>query len=89
MWSDGDRPFRGVEKIAAAEEFIFAAERLIARDVDPEVLPEKERATVEYYLELLSKKFSGSQARANISRVLQSALSLEDGDSETGLSCLG
>ena len=85
MWSHSDRPFRGIEKIAAAEEFIFAAERLIARDVRPEVLPEGERATVEYYLELLSKKFSASTARANMSRVLQSALALEDGHKRTGL----
>lgn len=78
MWSHSDRPFKGVEHIAAAEEFIFAAERLIARDVRPEFLPESERATVEYYLELLAKRFSGSTALASISRVLQKALSLED-----------
>jgi hypothetical protein len=89
MWSHSDRPFRGVEKIAAAEDFIFAAERLIARDVGPEVLPESERATVEYYLEMLSKKFSGANARAKISRFLQGALSTEDSDAEAGLSGLG
>ena len=78
MWSPSDRPFKGVEHITAAEEFIFAAERLITRDVRPEALPESERATVEYYLELLSKRFSDSNARASISRVLQTALPLED-----------
>jgi hypothetical protein len=78
MWSHSDRPFKGVEHIAAAEEFIFAAERLIARDVRPELLPESERATVEYYLELLAKMFSGSTARANRPSVLQKALRLED-----------
>lgn len=80
MWSHSDRPFRGIEKIAAAEEFIFSAERLIALGVRPEVLPESERASVEYYLELLSKKFCGLKARASISRVLQSALFLAEGD---------
>jgi len=63
MWGDSDRPFKGVDKIAAVADFVFAAERLIARDVTPEGLPESERATVEYYLECLSKQFSGSKAR--------------------------
>ena len=58
MWPHGDRPFKGVDKIAAATEFISAAERLIARDVRPEVLP--------------------SQTRASISRVLRSALHIDD-----------
>jgi hypothetical protein len=62
MWSHSDRPFEGVDKIAAAAEFIFAAERLIVQDVRPEGLPENDRATVEYYLECLSKQFCGSQA---------------------------
>jgi hypothetical protein len=62
VWSHNDRPFKGVDKIAAVAEFIFAAERLIVRDVRPELLPEGDRATVEYYLECLSKKFSGSKA---------------------------
>ena len=84
MWSPSDRPFRGVEKIAAAAEFVFAAERLVAREVMPEALPETERVAVEYYLELLSRKFSGSRARANISRVLQSALCVEEGDARIG-----
>ena len=42
MWTHSDRPFKGVDKITAATEFISAAERLIARDVRPEVLPENE-----------------------------------------------
>ena len=61
MWSHDDRPFKEIDKIRVAAEFIFAAEQLIARDVRPEILPESDRATVEYYLERLSKKFSGSQ----------------------------
>ena len=74
MWTHSDRPFKGVDKITAATEFISAAERLIARDVRPEVLPENERACVEYYLKLLSQKFT----RASISRVLRSALHIDD-----------
>ena len=35
MWTHSDRPFKGVDKITAATEFISAAERLIARDVSP------------------------------------------------------
>lgn len=77
MLSHHDRPFRGVVQITAAAEFIFAAERMIARDVRPETLPEHERACVEYYLELLSKKFSASESRANISRILQNAMAIE------------
>jgi hypothetical protein len=57
MWAHNDRPFRGVDTIAAAAEFISAAERLLARDVRPEVLPDNERASIEYYLKLLSTKF--------------------------------
>ena len=78
MWTHSDRPFKGVDKIAAATEFISAAERLIVRDVRPEVLPENERACIEHYLKLLSEKFAGSQTRASISRVLRSALHLDD-----------
>ena len=78
MWPHSDRPFKGVDEIAAATEFISAAERLIARDVRPEVLPESERACVEYYLKLLSQKFAVSQTRASISRVLRSALHIDD-----------
>ncbi len=78
MWSHDDRPFREVDKIRFAAEFIFAAERLIARDVRPELLPESDRATVEYYLECLSKKFSGSKARADTYRVVQSAMHIDD-----------
>lgn len=66
MWSHEDRPFKEVDEIKVAAEFILAAERLIARDVKPELLPESDRATLKYYLECLSKKFSGSQARADI-----------------------
>lgn len=61
MWSDDDRPFKEIDKVRVAAEFIFAAERLIARDFKPELLPESDRATVEYYLECLSKKFSDSR----------------------------
>ena len=78
MWTHSDRPFKGVDKITAATEFISAAERLIARDVRPEVLPENERARVEYYLKLLSHKFAASQTQASISRVLRSALQTDD-----------
>jgi hypothetical protein len=78
MLSHSDRPFKGVDKIAAAAEFIFAAERLIARDVRPEGLPEQERATIEYYLECLSTQFCGSKARANMSRVRQSAIQVDE-----------
>ena len=80
MWSHDDRPFREVDKIRFAAEVIFAAERLIARDVRPELLPESDRATVEYYLECLSKKFSGSnsKARADTYRVVQSAMHIDD-----------
>ena len=66
MWSQSDRPFKGVDKIAAAADFIFAAERLIAGDVMPELLSENDRTTIEYYLECLSKKFSVPATRANI-----------------------
>jgi hypothetical protein len=76
MWSHDERPFREVDKIRVAAEFIFAAERLIARDVRPELLPDSDRATVEYYLECLSKKFSRSSA--DISRAVQSALRMDD-----------
>jgi hypothetical protein len=62
-----------------AAEFIFAAERLIGRDVRPELLPEADRATVEYYLDCLSKKFSRSKARADIYRAAQSALHINEG----------
>lgn len=58
MSTYSDRPFKGIDTIAAAKEFIFAAERLIARDVKPDVLPDNERACVEYYLEVLSRKFA-------------------------------
>ena len=68
MWLHDERPFRGVEKISAAAEFIFAAERFMARDVTPELLPENERTTIEYYLDCLSKQFWDSKARSNISR---------------------
>ncbi len=78
MWSHDDRPFKEVDKIRVAAEFIFATERLIARDVRPELLPESDRATVEYYLACLSKQFSGSKAGANISRVVQSAIHIDD-----------
>jgi hypothetical protein len=78
MWSSSDRPFQGVDKIAAAAEFIFAAERLIARDVRPEGLPENERTTVEYYLERLVRQFCGSKTAAGVSPVLQSAMIAED-----------
>lgn len=78
MWSHSDRPFRGVDTIAAAADFIFAAERLVVRDVRPELLPENDRAAIEYYLECLSKKFSDSKVRANISRVLHSAIQTDD-----------
>jgi hypothetical protein len=61
MWSHDERPFKEIDEIRVASEFIFAAEPLIARDVRPELLPESDRATVEYYLECLSEKFSGSQ----------------------------
>ena len=61
MWSHDDRPFKEIDNIRVAAEFIFAAERLIARDVRPELLPESDRATVEYYLACLSKKFCDSQ----------------------------
>ena len=80
MWSQSERPFKGLDKIAAAAEFIFAAERLIARDVMPELLPENDRASIEYYLECLSQKFSASKTRGSISRVLQSALDMEGGN---------
>ena len=53
-----DRPFRDVEKVIAAAEFVVAAERLMVHDVRPEVLPDTDRETVQYYLECLSKKFS-------------------------------
>ena len=43
--------------MTAAAEFIFAAERLIARDVRPELLPEHDRAAIEYYLKHLSQNF--------------------------------
>ena len=78
MWSPHDRPFREVDKIRVAAEFIFAAERLIAGDVTPELLPESDRATVEYYLECLSKKFSGSKERADIYRAGQKAIHIDD-----------
>ena len=68
MWPHSDRPFQGVDQIAAAAEFIFAAERLIARDVIPEPLTQSDRANIEYYLECLSKKFSASETRGNISK---------------------
>jgi hypothetical protein len=60
MWSHDDRPFKEIDNIRVTAEFIFAAERLIARDVRPELLSESDRATVEYYLKCLSKKFSSS-----------------------------
>ena len=63
MWSHNDRPFKGVDNLAAVAEFIFAAERLIVREVKPELLPENDRATMEYYLECLVKKFSDLKAR--------------------------
>jgi hypothetical protein len=78
MWSHDGRPFREADKISVAAEFIFAAERLIACDVRPELLPESDRATVEYYLECLSKKFSGSKAPTNIYRAVQSAIHIDD-----------
>lgn len=65
MWLHNDRPFKGVDKLSAAAEFIFAAERLIAREVTPELLPETERAAIEYYLECLSKQFWDSKACAD------------------------
>jgi hypothetical protein len=74
MWSQNDRPFRGVDKIVAASEFIFAADRLMVHDVRPELLPERDRATVEYYLECLSEKFSRS------TRVVHSTLHIDDAD---------
>lgn len=58
MRSHNNRPFRNVEKVAVAAEFVVAAERLILHDVNPELLPERERATLKYYLDCLSKKFS-------------------------------
>ena len=61
MRSPNDRPFRNVEKVAVAAEFVVAAERLILHDVQPELLPERERATLKYYLDFLSKKFSEGQ----------------------------
>lgn len=61
MWLHDDRPFRGVEKVSAAADFIFAAERLIAKDVTPELLPENERLTIQYYLDCLSKQFWDSK----------------------------
>ena len=66
MWTHSDRPFKGMDNIAAAAEFIFAAERLISRDVAPELPPEIDRATVEYYLRYLSKKFSGSLVQRSV-----------------------
>ena len=62
-------------KVAA--EFKAAAERLIGRDVRLELLPESDRATVEYYIECLSKKFSCSKACADISRAVQTAIHSE------------
>ena len=85
MWPHSDRPFKGVDEIAAATEFISAAERLIARGVRPEVLPESERACVEYYLKLLSQKFAASQTRASIWRILRSALHIDDQAERTRL----
>jgi len=78
MWSHNDRPFKGMDKIAAAAEFIFAAERLIAGDIRPELLPESDRATVEYYLECLSKKFAASKASADICRTVQGTIDIDD-----------
>ena len=52
-----DRPFKDIDKVRVAAEFALAAERLIVQDVRPELLPASERATVQYYLECLSKKF--------------------------------
>jgi hypothetical protein len=66
MLRHSDRPFKGIDKIAVAAEFVFAAERLIVHDVTPEALPESDRAAVEYYLECLSQKFYGSKAPADI-----------------------
>jgi hypothetical protein len=54
-----DRPFRDVEKVMVAAEFLSAAERLMIDDVRPEILSERDRATVQYYLQCLSKKFFG------------------------------
>ena len=55
--------------MTAAAEFIFAAERLIARDVRPELLPEHDRAAIEYYLKHLSQNFFISQTGVNISSI--------------------
>jgi hypothetical protein len=49
-------------------KFIFAADRLMAHDVMPHLLPECERAAVRYYLECLLEKFSSSKAGADESQ---------------------
>jgi hypothetical protein len=79
MLRHSDRPFKGVDKIALAAEFVLAAERLIVHDVTPELLPESDRATVEYYLECLSQKFYGSKARADMYRAVHGAIHSADG----------
>ena len=69
MWTHSDRPFRGVDQMAAAAEFIFAAERLIARDVRPELLSEHDRAAIEYYLKHLSQDFFISHTGVDTSSI--------------------
>jgi hypothetical protein len=78
MLRHSDRPFKGIDKIALAAEFVFAAERLIVHDVTPEALPESDRATVEYYLECLSQKFSRSKAPADIYPLASGTHSADD-----------
>ncbi len=59
MHFQSDRPFKDVEKVMVAAEFLSAAERLMVNDVRPEILSERDRTTVQYYLQCLSKKFFG------------------------------
>jgi len=78
MWFHNDRPFRGGEKLVVGSDFISAADRLMAHDVRPELLSERDRATVEYYLQGLSEKFSRSP------RVAHSALHVDEGEERSG-----
>ena len=52
-----DRPFKNIDKFVVTAEFVVAAERLMVHDVTPELLPESDRSTVQYYLKCLSQKF--------------------------------